>query len=211
MRRLAFAALMVIGAACGGADGSRDTAVEAAPTTGAAVVGATTTTIDAPATTAPASSPGVAAISTGRGDDGSLEVGVWFAADPFELGAQVRVGTDADDSYPGVGDPVPHIDAWADVDGSDAVLVDAGETVARGDELNQWMSWTGAGRTVRFFFFETVPVRAGTLWVVVSGVDGVGLAAGVDVGEGCSHHGTGVDLGAVPSDVPQQSMPCRYP
>ena len=52
---------------------------------------------------------------------------------------------------------------------------------------------------------------ASSVVVEVDGVTSTGMAAAAPVGEGCSYHGSGVDLGAVPGDVPQMSGPCRYP
>jgi hypothetical protein len=165
-------------------------------------------------TTRPPAPPAVAALTSGRGDDGSLEVGVWFTVDPFTAGTTViRVGTDADDSFPGVGDPLPHVEAWAEVTSSGVSLHDGAAEVASAaaGDLADWLSWTGSGPTQWFYFIQNVPVRAGTVWIVVDGGSGPGQVAGAPFGTGCSYHGAGVDLGPVPGGVPQPGTPCRYP
>lgn len=221
-------ALLLVAPACSGSTGETDATavtddVAAVPATTSATVVETLPAADsdaAAATTAPTTTtgiaPGVAALTSGRGDDGSLEVGIWFNSDPFAAGLlRLRVGTDSDDSYPGVGDPEPHIDAWAEVSAEGVVLSDGGTVVADdlGGGLGEWLTWTGPGRTVWFYFIGNVPVRAGSVWVVaeINGAAGVGSIAGAPMGEGCSYHGSGIDLGDVPGDVPQPGSPCRYP
>lgn len=222
MRRLAgslFVVAVLVGA-CGGGEVTISTG--AAPTTAAdssvTQPGSSSTTAavqTVPTTEAPAASfPSVAALTSGRGDDGSLEVGVWFVVDPFELeGVRVRVGTDDDDSYPGVGDPVPHIDAWSEADGSALTLVEGDDVVAStATGLDDWLTWTGPGRTVWWYFLGNVPVRAGTVWVIVdvAGDSPPGAIAGAPLGTGCSYHDAGIDIGPVPADVPRHGA-CRYP
>jgi len=204
-------------AACGG--GADEAAVDTTPETSTTTSSVPTT---APATAPPTTStapttlgaPAVAALSSGRGDDGSLEVGVWFSSDPFEAGdVRLIVGTDSDGSFPGVGDPVPHIDGWAEVTEGDITILEGGTPVADDATVNEWLSWTGPGHVVWVYFIQTVPVRAGTVWVVLEfdGEAGTGGVAGAPFGEGCSFHSAGVDLGQVPGDVPDFGTPCRYP
>jgi hypothetical protein len=215
--RVLLIVVLLMLAACAGETPSVESGASAPGT-----VAVVTTALPAePATSVEAASapaqaiPGVASLTSGRGDDGSLEVGVWFASDPFTSGDyRVRVGTDSDDSYPGVGDPTPHVDGWAEVMPGGVVLREGATVVA--DQvagLGDWFSWTGPGRTAWFYFIGNVPVRAGTLWVMVE-VDGktpVGGVAGAPVGEACSYHGSGLDLGSVPGDIPQPGRICRYP
>jgi hypothetical protein len=145
-----------------------------------------------------------------------LEVGIWFAADPFAQGeVRLVVGTDSDDSFPGVGDPEPHLDGWAVFEDDEMTLVDSGITVAADStgDLNEWLSWTGRGSPVWFYFIETVPVRAGTVWAIIE-IDGerdVAAVAGAPFGEGCSVHGSGLDLGPLGGEIPQSGGSCRYP
>jgi hypothetical protein len=155
-------------------------------------------------------------MSSGRGDDGSLEVGVWFGSDPFASGsARIRIGTDADDSYPGVGNPLPHIDAWAELSIDGVTLIDAGAVVADqgSGDIADWVSWTGPGRSMFVYFLQTVPVRAGTVWVIldIDGTQPVGGMASAPLAERCSYQSAGIDLGPVPGDVPDFGTPCRYP
>ena len=222
-------ALVLVGAACGdGAVGgsaiepsSVETSVPAAadPNAGGeattTAVGSSTTAVSTPPPTA-VSAPAVAALTSGRGDDGSFEIGIWFSSNPFGEGdVRLLIGTDSDGSYPGVGNPVPHIDGWAEVTNSGISVVDGGTTIAADATggLDDWLSWTGPGEVVRVYFLGNVPVRAGTVWVVLE-VDGsivTGGIAGAPFGDGCSFHDAGIDFGSVPGDVPDFGTPCRYP
>lgn len=217
--------LALTAVACGG-----EAAVAPAPTTSPDSPAATTppeTGQTTPAETSPAETtsppappipgpPSIAALTSGRGDDGSLEIGIWFAADPFADGAaRLLVGTDADGSYPGVGDPRPHIDGWAEITDTAVSLIDDGATVVdtAGGGLDDWFSWTGPDRVIWVYFLGNVPVRAGTVWVALE-VDGEVVAAGIagaPMGDGCSFHTAGVEVGSVPGDVPDFGVPCRYP
>ncbi len=230
IRSAASGVLLValVAAACGGSVPASDET----PRTDAATISVTTSppgpasSEEAPATTAPpptaaapspeAETPAVAALSSGRGDDGSLEVGIWFTSNPFAGGdARVLVGVDSDDSFPGAGSPIDHIDGWAEIRSDQVTLFDAGVIVAGDDQgdLGEWLSWTGPGRSGFVYFFGNVPVRAGTVWVIVE-VDGEiasGAVAGTPFGTGCSFRGAGVDLGNGASDAPDPGAPCRYP
>jgi hypothetical protein len=219
MNRRVMILMVLLVAACGGAasDGADSSAEapeatvaqpsETTATTGAAESELTTTT------SAVVVAPGVAALTSGRGDDGSLEVGVWFAADPFEAGdVRLLIGTDSDESYPGTGDPRTHLDGWIEI--ADGIgLFDAGTAVATGDDLSALFSWTGPSRQAWFYFIGNIPVRAGTVWVIVE-VDGssvTGGVAGTPLGVSCSYQAAGVDFGPAPTDLPDNGAPCRYP
>ena len=175
-------------------------------------VGSSTTVVP----TTAASAPAIAALTSGRGDDGSLEIGIWFSSNPFGGdGVRLLVGTDSDGSFPGVGNPVPHIDGWFEVADVGVSVVDGGTTIAADATggLDDWLSWTGPGPVVWVYFLGNVPVRAGTVWVVleVGGSLVTGGVAGAPFGDGCSFHTAGIQLGSVPGDVPDFGIPCRYP
>jgi len=197
------------------ADPPASTVAEAEPTTSQAAANSTLTVAPTttPGTTGP---PSVAALTSGRGDDGSLEIGIWFAADPFgEDSARLLVGTDADESYPGTGAPRPHIDGWVEITVAGVSLVDDGVTIvdsATGG-VSDWVSWTGPDRVTWIYFLGNVPVRGGTVWVALE-VDGdvapAGLA-GAPFGSGCSYRAAGVDVDPAGADVPDFGAPCRYP
>jgi hypothetical protein len=207
--------LVIVVSGCSGEASVQSTTTSATAATTAADSEPTVTTTTAPTTTTAAAMPGIAAMTSGRGDDGSLEVGVWLAEYPTTGDVSISVGTDSDDSYPGVGDPVPHIDGWLDIRPTGLSLFDGGVAVSddTASDFSGWVSWTGPGRIFWVYFLQTVPVRAGTMWIVVEvdGVTSTGMAAAAPVGEGCSYHGSGIDLGSVPGDVPQMAGPCRYP
>jgi hypothetical protein len=217
-RKMIIAAFLVF-AACGGSGettGSGASSADAPAATGGTSTEAEATTTTVAATTSSsvaAVAPGVAALSSGRGDDGSLEVGVWFASDPFATGdVRLLIGTDADDSYPGTGDPRTHIDGWVEIT-EEIGLFDAGSMVATGEDVSSLFSWTGPNRQAWFYFIGNVPTRAGTVWVVVE-VDGAlvtGGVAGAPFDVACSYQSAGVDFGPVPSDLPDYGTPCRYP
>ena len=220
--RAGVALVVILSVACGGRTPAAD---RPAPTTipssgnGSGVV--TTAPVLQPAEAQPMSTaiarlPAIAAVTSGRGDDASLEVGIWFTSDPFAAGdARVLVGADTDESFPGVGDPVGHLDGWAEITSAGVTLFEEGAVVAAEalGTLDEWMSWTGPGPVVWVYFFRNVPPRAGTIWVVLE-VDGeivAGGAAGAPFGTGCSYRSAGVDLGPVAGDVPDLGAPCRYP
>ncbi len=223
------AVLVLVGAACGD-DAVGESAVEQSPVetsqpvaadpdegseTTTTPVGSSTTAVPTPPTTA-GSFPAIAALTSGRGDDGSLEIGIWFSSNPFRRDdVRLLVGTDSDGSFPGVGNPVPHIDGWLEVADAGVSVVDGGTTIAAEATggLDDWLSWTGPGPVVWVYFLGNVPVRAGTVWVVleVGGSILTGGIAGAPFGDGCSFHTAGVQLGAVPGDVPDFGAPCRYP
>ncbi len=218
--------LALVAAACGD-DAGEATVAESAPIETLVATEAAPVQSDAPTSSAapttptlpatPATGPpGIAALTSGRGDDGSLEIGVWFNSNPFEDDtARLLVGTDADGSYPGTGDPVPHIDGWAELADGAVSLLDGGNAIAdetTGD-LDDWLSWTGPGQLVWVYFIGNVPVRAGTVWIALE-IDGEVAAAGVagaPFGDGCSYHSAGMDLGPLRGDVPDFGAPCRYP
>jgi hypothetical protein len=222
----AILALAVVG--CGSEPGG-DAAVESEATAPVAPTAAVSESATSPPSTATppstvsstssspvAGPPSVAALTSGRGDDGSLEIGIWFAADPFrDGGARLLVGTDSDESYPGTGDPRPHIDGWVEITDADMVLIDDGVTVVHNatGEISEWISWTGPDRVIWIYFIGNVPVRAGTVWVALQ-VDGDVVTAGIagaPFGSGCSFRAAGVDIAPVGGDVPDFGAPCRYP
>lgn len=227
--RVGFGAVVLALAAIGcGTDEGGDAAVESdppAPTAVAATEPATSlATADSTSTStvAPTATPGVTgppsvvALTSGRGDDGSLEIGIWFATDPFrDPSARLLVGTDADESYPGTGDPRQHIDGWAEITDSGVVVVDDGVAIAdsASGEVSDWFSWTGPDRVTWIYFLGNVPVRGGTVWVTLE-VDGDVVAAGLagaPFGSGCSYRAAGVDVDLVGGDIPDFGSPCRYP
>lgn len=216
--------MTVLLAACGGSasDGDPTAATvtaEVAPPATAPAAASTAPAAEAPIAepAAPApESPAVAALSSGRGDDGSLEVGIWFTTDPFVAGdARVLVGADSDGSFPGSGDPVPHLDGWVEITSDGVALFDNGVIVAddtQGD-LGEWLAWTGPSAAGFVYFFGNVPTRAGTIWIVIE-IDGKiapGGVAGAPFGTACSYRSAGVEIGPVASDVPDPGVPCRYP
>ena len=204
-RRIVALALIVT--ACGGGDAATT------PTTIPVTTTAATTS-----TNAAASMPSVLAIVSGRGDDGSLEVSVWFDTAPFAAGATLIVGFDADDSYTGVGDVLPHLDGFAmftpTSSGVDLTVNAEGEVVA-GPGLgvtDRWVSWGSEGDILRIFFVRDVATRAGTVWVLAR-VDDTASAlgvAGVPLGESCSHAGSGVAVVEPPAGVPDAGRTCTY-
>ncbi len=154
-----LAVMALVATACG--DGAADQSVvgpasaEISPTGLTSSVldpsSTTTTTSAALTTSAPpaAARPEIAALTSGRGDDESLEIGVWFSSNPFEAGdVRLLIGTDSDESYPGAGDPVLHIDGWATVVDDGIVLIDDGTVIADDATINEWLSWTGPGELV---------------------------------------------------------------
>ena len=192
-------------------------AVETDSATSLATADSTSTSTVAPTTTTGVTGPpSVVALTSGRGDDGSLEIGIWFATDPFrDTSALLLVGTDADGSYPGTGDPRPHIDGWAEITDSGVVVVDDGVAIVDNvtGEASDWISWTGPDRVTWIYFLGNVPVRGGTVWVALE-VDGdvvpAGLA-GAPFGSGCSYRAAGVDVDPAGGNIPDFGAPCRYP
>ena len=204
-------ALVLLAPGCAGEASTTSAAASAAPSVATTAVSTTTTT--APTTTTTPVAPSILAMASGRGDDGSLEAAVWLAADPFaEANHRVVIGTDADESYPGVGDPLPHLDGRLEITDERAALYDGSEEVASGEALREAATWALAGDgALRVFFIGTVPIRAGMLWVIVEVDDQPvpGGVAGVPVGERCSHHGSGMGIDSDTS-VPDSGTPCRY-
>jgi hypothetical protein len=206
--RKRIAALALIVTACGGGGTTTTT-----PTTIPATTTAATTS-----TTAAASMPSVLAIVSGRGDDGSLEVSVWFDTDPFAAGATLIVGFDADDSYTGVGDVLSHLDGFALFTPTNAgvdLTVNAEGEVVAGPGLgvtDRWVSWGSEGDILRIFFVRDVTTRAGTVWVMASVGDTASAlgVAGVLLGESCSHAGSGVAVVEPPGGVPDAGRTCTY-
>lgn len=200
MRRLILVVAVLL-AGCG----------EAAPGPTAAAVttvtaGAVETTTSAPAAADPQA---VLAIASGRGDDRSFEVAVWLDA-AVSAADRIVIGIDADDSYPGAGDPVSHFEGWAEFSelvtvGSEGRVVAAGSSEAIADRL----SWGVDGSVLRVFFIHEVAPVAGTLWVVVGTEPGAGGIAGVTTGESCSIRGSGLPF-AVGGDVPDPGTVCDY-
>ena len=212
----ASAALVLTLAGCGGTSAPATTAgapsTTLSPVEGTAAPARTVTTID-PVATQPAD-PSALFLSSGRGDDGSLEVAVWLGADPFaDPGHRVVVGTDADESFPGVGDPEPHLDGHLELTASTATLYDAGAPVAAADELRELVSWGWSDGVLRVFFIGSVPAKAGTAWVIVE-IDGEavpGGVAGAPFGTACSYHDAGLGIAAGAASVPGPETPCLYP
>jgi hypothetical protein len=171
---------------------------------------ATTTTIAPAATTVAATAPAmVLAVLSGRGDDGSFEVAVYFAHAPGD--ERIVVGIDADDSYRGSGDPSGDLEGWVEfgdliVVGSEGAVVAGGS----GPSVGEWMSWGVEGTTLRLFLIRDVAPVAGTLWVVVGDGSAPGSIAGVVTGEGCSARGSDLPV-VVIGDFPDPGVPCRYP
>lgn len=209
-RRPAFVigpVLLVALAACGG-EAVPDTTEPAITTTSVP-----TATTGAPPSTSPAPEPAVLALSSGRGDDASLEITVWLGADPRAIeGHRVVVGVDADDSYAGVGDPFLDLDGHLEITASGAALFDAGAPIATGADLGEHVSWGYAEGILRVFFIGAVPARAGTVWVMVeSGGEPVALGvAGAPFGSACSFHASGLVADA-PTAIPDAGTACRYP
>lgn len=206
-RCLAALAIGSLVAACGGGSASEGTPLTSGPT--ASVHQTVASTTAPPAPTEP-SGPVVLALSTGRGDDGSMEVVAWLGSDPFIVGTRLVVGTDSDDSYPGTGDPEPHLDGRLEVHDGSAVLFDGEGVVAEDEGLSELVSWAYSGGVLRVFFIGDIPTRGGWVWVIVDGNTdpAAGGTAGVSFGDACSYHGSGLDLSGA---VENAGRPCRYP
>jgi hypothetical protein len=211
MRRAVLAFVVAV-AACGGGEAVPESTagdqVGTSPSTGAA----TTTTI-AVTTTEAAVPPAVVRLSSGRGDDGSFEVTVWFASDPFATGDhRIVVGADVDLSYPGVGDPYPFLNGHLELTPEGATLGLADDVIAEGDAAAERVSWGFADGALRVFFIDTTPARGGTTWVIVEvGGERVEFGtAGAPFGTSCSAHSAGIGV-EIPAGVPDAGEPCRYP
>jgi hypothetical protein len=217
IRRAALAAAILV-TACGGAPGAVDeTTVTSLP--------ATTTTAPATTTTVGAD-PVVLGLQTGRGDDGSFEIGAWISGLPVEAGTTFVVGIDADDSYPGSGDPTSDLEGYLQVSygpaATDQRVVVDGEVVASSDDGNvsEWVSWGFSSGYLRVYFIGDVAPLAGTVWVVANPggtgpggtvtLDGRRAIAGVEVGYACSARGSALGV-EVPPDVPDPGVVCLYP
>lgn len=209
MLRVALCAALLLLAACGGDDATTTTAPFSATTV--TTVAATTTT------TRPPDGPSVLAVVTGRGDDGSLEITVWFDAEPLVEGAALIVGIDSDDSYPGSGDVGGHLDGYAEFmatsSGVGVTLVSEGEVVAApGVGLTEsWLSWVAQDEVLRLFLVQDLTTRSGSVWVVVGDAASPLGTAGVSLGESCSYRGSGVLVEEPPGGVPDAPRTCRYP
>jgi hypothetical protein len=186
---------------------------------GAGTTTVPTTSVAEPTTVAASSGPpAVLSIISGRGDDGTLEVAVWFDSNPLVPGAVLTVGIDADDSYTGVGDVRPHLDGFA-LFTPRATVVDVsvssgGEVVAdpiTGDS-DEWVSWGIEDEILRIFFVRDVATRSGTVWVLITvGDESSPLGtAGVPLGDGCSHVGSGFEVEEPPGGVPDEALTCVY-
>ena len=186
---------------------------------GAGTTTVSTTSVAEPTTVAASSGPpAVLSIISGRGDDGTLEVDVWFDSNPLVPGAVLIVGIDADDSYTGVGDVRPHLDGFA-LFTARATVVDVsvssgGEVVAdpiTGDS-DEWVSWGIEDEILRIFFVRDVATRSGTVWVLITvGDESSPLGtAGVPLGDGCSHVGSGFEVAEPPGGVPDEALTCVY-
>lgn len=210
-RRSAVAGLLLALAACGGGEAAT------APTTGSSSTAPPTTSLGAASTTttvttAP-SAPSVLALSSGRGDDASFEVAVWFGADPFAADDfRVVVGADVDDDHPGIGDPFPYLDGHLELTSDGAALAVGTDVLASGDGLRDLVSWVWSDGVLRVYFIDTTPARGGTTWVLVE-IDGESViagTAGAPFGTSCSYHGSGLDLSDT-IGIPNAGSPCRYP
>jgi len=212
-RSVLLVAVVALVGGCGGTPAPTavpSTTSAAAPATGPAT--ASTTTADL-------RSPTVIGIQSGRGDDGSFEIDAWFADLPIAAGTTVVVGVDADDSYPGTGDVLPHLDGMVSTaylqDSTDQTVTVDGEVVASSEQGNvsQWVSWRYEGGLLRVYFIGDVAPVAGTVWVIATrdGVAGPGGVGGADAGYSCSIRGSSIPMASVPSDVPDPGVACRYP
>jgi len=208
-----WAAALALGAALAAcADADTTATSPPTPTT------ATSTTIP-PTTPSAPESPDILAVVTGRGDDGSLEIGVWFDDDPLATGNMLVVGIDSDDSYPGAGDIRAHLDGsalfTAGASGVEVTLVSEGEVVAAPGIglVESWLSWAAQDVVLRLFFVEDLTTRSGSVWVIATrGDTGSPLGtAGVPLGESCSYRGAGVPVDEPAGGVPDAPRTCRYP
>ncbi|MDP2623489.1 MAG: hypothetical protein Q8Q29_06815 [Actinomycetota bacterium] len=180
---------------------------------------ASTTTPAEPTTVArPSGLPAVLSVVSGRGDDGTIEVAVWFDSNPLVPGAVLIVGIDADDSYTGAGDVRSHLDGFAlftpRATAVDVSVSSGGEVVAdpiTGDS-EEWVSWGIEDEILRVFFVRDVATRSGTVWVLIAvGDESSPLGtAGVPLGDGCSHVGSGFEIAEPPGGVPDEELTCLY-
>lgn len=205
--------ILLILAACGGGSGVESTTSTATTTTTteAAVPEATVA-----ATAAPEVPQAVLGILSGRGDDETFEVTVWFDA-PVSSADRIVVGIDSDDSYAGTGDPTADFEGWVDFAdqvsvGSEGALVAGGTSDAGGASaaIGDWVSWGADGSTLRVFFIRDPAPFTGSIWVVVGEPPGPAGLAGVVTGEACSIRGSGLPFD-VGGDVFDSGVTCRYP
>ena len=200
-------ALLVVLAGCGDDDAA--TTIEPPGTT--VTTGALTTTT--PVVSGP---PAILAIVSGRGDDGTLEVAIWFDSEPLGPGATLIVGIDSDDSYNGVGDVRPHLEGFAlfTPNGAtvDVTVSSDGEVVADRGSSGEWVSFGSDAEVLRVFFVQDVAVRGGTVWVLARlGDDSSPLGtAGVPLGDACSHVGSGVPVVEPAGGIPDAGRTCLY-
>lgn len=205
--------LTLVVSACGGDAGS-STTTTTTPAPASTSSTSPPTSVATPQETVAPAPPAVVSLTSGRGDDDSLEVGVWFASDPFSFGDhRVVVGVDADESFPGTGDPLPHLDGLLEITPDGATMFEGSTVIGSGSDLGPLVSWGYAEGVLRVFFIGTVPPKAGTVWVIVEtgGVVVTGGAAGTPFGTACSYHDAGLGLPPVGGDVPDPGTPCRYP
>lgn len=158
------------------------------------------------------------AVVTGRGDDGSVEITVWFSSEPVAEDVPLIVGIDSDDSYPGTGDVRSHLDGHAEFSagpgGVEVTLVSEGEVVAAPGVgfTESWLSWVAQDEVLRLFFVQDLTTRSGSVWVVSGNQGETSLGtAGVPFGESCSYRGSGVSVEEPPGGVPDAPRTCRYP
>lgn len=210
MLRVALSAALLLLAACGGDDATTTTT---APVSSTRV----TTVAETTTPTRPPEAASVLAVVTGRGDDGSLEITVWFDAEPLVEGAALIVGIDSDDSYPGSGDVGAHLEGYAEFvatsSGVGVTLVSEGEIVAApGIGLTEsWLSWVAEDEVLRLFLVQDLTIRSGSVWVVVGDAASPLGTAGVPFGESCSYRGSGVLVEEPPGGVPDAQRTCLYP
>ena len=213
VRRMLVPMAFLILAGCG-TDGAGTTSSSMATTT----VAPTTTDASATTTSAPAvNPPAILAVVSGRGDDGSVEIAVWFDRDPLVTGSTLIVGFDSDDSYPGAGDVRSHLDGYALLTvgaAVDVTLVAEGEVVAAPGVgiAESWLSWASQGEVFRAFFVQDLTSRSGSVWVMATlGDESSPLGvAGVPFGESCSHRGSGVAVDEPAGGIPDAERTCLY-
>jgi len=213
MRRSIILVLLLSVAGCG--DGSASSTTTSSSTV---TVPPATTTLETTTTAVRAGAPpAILAVVSGRGDDGSLEITVWFDTEPLRAGTTLVVGIDSDDSYPGTGDVRPHLDGYASLTAGTRVevtLVSEGEVVvAPGLGIAEtWLSWAAQGEVFRAFFVQDLTVRSGSVWVVATMAEEVSPlgVAGVPLGESCSYRGSGIAAEEPPGGVPDAPRTCSY-
>jgi hypothetical protein len=211
-RTVVVALALVAMTACGD-DGS----MSSISTPASSTAGTTTTTIVPDTSTFPPTGglPTVLALQSGRGDDGSFEVEVWFAAPPDASGTVIVVGIDSDESYRPGSDVVANLEGSLTIAygsaGPEQTVTVGGEVVA-GAVGGVVGSWGLDGSLLRVFFVQDVAPITGEVWAASSryGVAGPGGAASVPVGYACSYRGSTVAVDNPPADVPDPGTTCVY-